>query len=856
MNDTSTHIGTSVSADPVCRSYRELLRDNRLWLLCATFLALSVWVVNDSILYTPDSARYIIWAQSLSSFDGFHDTTSPEATRYVVHAPLYPILLAPLGWLFSNIVIPAKILTMLYAVVLIVLFYLWAGRHIGCHAALAGSFFLAFNALTLVLSSQVLSDVPFAVAVVALVLIAERMEADPASRGLALWFAVILTAAIFSREIGLTLLASAIVYLFLRKRYFALLLACSLPVFFYLSWYYRNEVYIAGIENPGLRNMKLFLNHSITPEDSSIVEEFLARIRINLLVYAEMAKGLILFPQFLTRSSPVVLDSDAVMALMSRILTYAKYPLIVVQYGLVGWGIVLKRRDGVSLFVALFFVFYFTLILLYPINDVRFLYPLLAPALYFAVAGGHALYDRLRSSWKLNLSLPGIAFGTFILLAVPTLTWLSDFMVHGARHARQWDQSSTHQASRHEIPELYMKSGSRVAQWITDHSRPTAMVLTRWKELTFWLDGRSVLECGPSVSFSEFEAVIRDYNIDFIVSFVMSPGVREFEFQMMKSKRFTFQSVFRAGNYEVMQVFDTQPDGANVLLGSQRVSPMPAILIDDGEARARDLFAYGFRALENDRSKDAFHTFSVLTETSNGSAHVAFLRGIALSFGGQFDGALSYLSRFAYEQQAGQYLMEARYHSILIREFQKAERDSLPHEKASILHKISANYWDAGYRARAQEVLKQSLKADSTFPPAMIFGLYYALEQKDLAGGKSFLSMIEKLSPPHPMLKSFRQILSLSDSAHLMKNPVARARYEFDLAKTYAVMGLNDLAIEYALRVVALEERNVRALEVLAQSYEIKRRTWPARKILKRILNLEPHNTVALEKLTALERFQ
>ncbi|HCA80687.1 MAG TPA: hypothetical protein DEP53_13245, partial [Bacteroidetes bacterium] len=104
MNETANHIDATASADPVGRSRRELLRDKRLWLLCAIFLAFSLWIVNDCILYTPDSARYIIWAQSLASFDGFHDATSPESTRYVVHAPLYPILLAPLGWIFTHIV--------------------------------------------------------------------------------------------------------------------------------------------------------------------------------------------------------------------------------------------------------------------------------------------------------------------------------------------------------------------------------------------------------------------------------------------------------------------------------------------------------------------------------------------------------------------------------------------------------------------------------------------------------------------------------------------------------------------------------------------------------------------------------
>jgi lipopolysaccharide biosynthesis regulator YciM len=200
--------------------------------------------------------------------------------------------------------------------------------------------------------------------------------------------------------------------------------------------------------------------------------------------------------------------------------------------------------------------------------------------------------------------------------------------------------------------------------------------------------------------------------------------------------------------------------------------------------------------------------------------------------------------------------MDARFHSILIGEFQQAEWDSVPAERARTLHRISANYWDIGFRDRARAVLRRSLESDSTFSPAMIFGLYYALEQEDLTGARSYLALVEKISPPHPMLKPVTQILALTDSVRMATSESARTRIELELSKAYAVMGLNDLAIDYALKVVAVEARNVRALEVLAQSYELKRRTWPARNVLRRIISLEPQNTVALEKLYALERFQ
>ncbi|MCK9410343.1 MAG: hypothetical protein M0R68_14545, partial [Bacteroidetes bacterium] len=60
------------------------------------------YAVTDNATYTPDSARYAIWAESIAEGNGFSDWTSPEPSRYVVHAPLYSVLLAPVAALYPH----------------------------------------------------------------------------------------------------------------------------------------------------------------------------------------------------------------------------------------------------------------------------------------------------------------------------------------------------------------------------------------------------------------------------------------------------------------------------------------------------------------------------------------------------------------------------------------------------------------------------------------------------------------------------------------------------------------------------------------------------------------------------------
>ena len=72
-----------------------LLREHRwIILLSLVFLALGVLRLNDLSLYT-DSTRYVIWGTSFAHARGFVDKTQPDPERYVVNAPLYSVLIAP-----------------------------------------------------------------------------------------------------------------------------------------------------------------------------------------------------------------------------------------------------------------------------------------------------------------------------------------------------------------------------------------------------------------------------------------------------------------------------------------------------------------------------------------------------------------------------------------------------------------------------------------------------------------------------------------------------------------------------------------------------------------------------------------
>ena len=94
-----------------------------LSLLIIFFVAASLYSLNQFFLYTPDSARHVAWANSLSHFNGFTDDTAPEAKRYMVHSPLYSLLLTPIAYIFPGDIIMLKVLNILLSALTVIFLF-------------------------------------------------------------------------------------------------------------------------------------------------------------------------------------------------------------------------------------------------------------------------------------------------------------------------------------------------------------------------------------------------------------------------------------------------------------------------------------------------------------------------------------------------------------------------------------------------------------------------------------------------------------------------------------------------------------------------------------------------------------
>jgi len=247
---------------------KSLLKKHTGFLIISSlFFVLGLMRLNDLSLYT-DCTRYLIWGNSIAHGQGFVDDTQPEPEYYVVNAPFFSVLLAPVLLVFPLSLTAAKVWALLWGVLSLLLFYQWLRSHIGQTAALSATLFFALNPFTIVLSTEVLSETSFLCALLGTLILLERMDQKDAPRWTAAALILILSLIMLLREVGIALLAAAILFLCIRRRWRLALLAGGSAVLLFALWTYRNLGIVGTPESSQNPNLAFFFQHFVTAPDT------------------------------------------------------------------------------------------------------------------------------------------------------------------------------------------------------------------------------------------------------------------------------------------------------------------------------------------------------------------------------------------------------------------------------------------------------------------------------------------------------------------------------------------------------------------------------------------------------------
>ena len=810
------------------------------------FFLAGTLALNQMLVYTPDSARYIAWANSLAHFEGYIDRTAPEPVRYVIHAPLYPLLIAPVALVFPGSVIAPKLITLSFGVLSLALFYHWTKKKTNERTALGATLLLALNPLVLIYSTQVLSEMPFAVVLILFFLWNEQLiESNSPRAHQTEWKLVAaIVCGIFLREIGLTMMLGAVALYGWRKEYRRASVIALVSALFYLAWYARNELWVAGLEHPPLRNTKLFFQHLYTPNSASLAQELWSRVVANATVYKNYIGKLVFMSDYIPRSHRMISPADLDVKLIFAMLRMIQYPIIVATLAAFafGWWRLWAARKNIALY-GIVLACYAIPILLYPINDIRFMLPMLLLMVHISALGINDLLERQLVGFSPKI-IQQVLAAVIALFLLPNIVWTRSFIVNSRAYAANCQAFVERIMKEERYPEQFTQPFHLAGKWIANNAEPNAVVVCRWKELSVWLEGRKVLSFNPEITPESFDNILRDYGAAYLVSVVSTKDLREFEVLIHTSTHFVFETVYRVGNVEVLKISEK---------GSTPTSAAPTIPLTRADSIRKD-FGYALSLLEHRTAARAESLFQSLTLRLGIFGPVVFNAAVAQEFAGRLDTAESSFRYFRTQPQAGSFVQDSWYHLEMISRLRAAAAELNPGQRAAKYNSLGVNYRELGYDKQSYYMFERSLDADSTFFPSHILQAVYCLQDGKKEMARQHWNVARSIDATNSLVQHLERLFKLIDRLKIERDTLKIVNHLVRAAEIYEVAGMRENAIDCYLAILKLNRRHEAALSNLSAIYEIKQRYAPALELTNRLLESKANDPTMQERRTRLRR--
>ena len=803
---------------------------------CALFFVGGMLLLNDLSVYTPDSCRYLIWGNSLAHGHGYLDSTQPDPDKFVVHAPLYALLIAPVELFFPMSLIAVKVWTLLWGVLALILLYFWILPVFGRTAAICSTLILALNPAMLFFSTQVLSEGPFIVFVLLIFILLEKILQPEAPKAWLLWlFIAMLSIIPLLRETGIALVA-AILFVFVsrRQRKRAVLVFAACAVVFGL-WYIRNQILVVPKTGSQFSNLALVSQHFVTPADSPIANEFALRIWISLKTYAGRVGGLFFYPLFTRQLTELIVEPSALYRIIAAFFGVGKYIVLLAAVPLIGAGLASDLRSSPTASERILFaVLYVLAICLYPVHDVRFLLPL-CPLVCYYLAGGVLLVVRHERAPVFLRRTPVIA-AAGLLLMLPNIVALEQLVRTNLEYERSPDAILQHAT----VPAMYRFQWDRLKSWMDGHISDSAVIGSPIKDIVVVAGARKVLEIDRGVTLPVFESLLRDYHVEYLLAPPRWIDLREYEFLMRESRRFWFEPLPGAPN--LMRVHSR-------CLEPVVLSP-PHQSFDT--ASVTELLREGRSELANGQYERAGAVLHHALQLAPGAGDVLYQVMIADLFLGDSAGARGAFQGLLGQPQAFSYVGLARTQFDAADILSKARSSKMFEEQAVKTYKAASMYWKTGYYHRAKDLMNTLMETDTVYFVGLLWGFHFNIQLGDTVTASRYLSILANIDSTNPVVIAFEHILAIGDSLKLARSSAEKSALHMSAARICRTMQLFDESFDEAEMALSEKQDNTDALLLLARMFEQRSKPRRAMEMYRETLRRDAQNSVALARLDSL----
>lgn len=818
----------------------EILPSNRSSLLvllaiCMLFGAAGLLRLNDLSLYTPDSTRYMIWGNSLAHGKGFLDDTQPDPDRFVLHAPFYSILIAPVEYLFPLSLPAVKVYTLLLGIVALSLFWYWLRQLLKNDLyTLAGTILLACNPLFLVYSTEVLSEAPFIAAILFIFILIEKSTAIGAIPFPQLLGWIVAIGAVgLLREVGVALVAAAAIFLVTTKRFkvvLFILLAAGISIG---GWYLRNQILVGPPAGSQRGNVSLAVQHILTPEDASLATELLARAWLSLKAYSGQIGGMIFYPLFGTHQVNLIAEPI-------RFPFVVEFLVLLVVGGSILTGIVRDvQSSGTAVPRILFVLFYLLLILIYPVHDVRFLIPILPILIYYSLVG-LAFFATTRLP-QASFSVARIAPFVVALCMLPNAYLISAIIrMNQAYVASPTGMYEEMQQKSALNTTMYTQPWTLLGEWIRQHLPEGITFASPAKELAVVVGDRKVMELDPGLTLPIFEKLLRENNVQYLLAPMRWREMKVYEFLMAESRRFWFEPIYKVSSLQVMKVHSRflEPKGDIPLVAIDTTNPM-------------GLLKQGRAYILSEQYGEAIRVLTRGVEAVPNQSELVYQTIVAYALSGDSVNAQRYYHQLLALPQVASYIFLSRLQLHQMNLLDAAEEAKNPEEQAINLSAVALDYWRQGYYLRGARLANEALAVDSTYFVGLLWGFVFNHQNGDRAYAERYLHQLRTLDDTNQIVRSFVQLLAIDDSIRVSGDSAERSRLRYSSAQIYRTIELFDEAFDEAEKSLNENPQNSEARMLLAQSFAQRGRRGRAEQYYESILSYDSLYAPALRALEA-----
>ncbi|MEX2115471.1 MAG: tetratricopeptide repeat protein [Bacteroidota bacterium] len=797
--------------------------------LLVVFLAGGLSRLNDLSVYT-DSTRYLIWGHSLAQGSGFVDATRPVPTRFVMNAPLYSVLLVPVEVIFPLSLTAAKIWTTLWAAAGLLLFFLWLRTYVRPLTAFAGTLLLALNPLFFIVSTEVLSEAPFFALSIAILWLFDRFLAgDNETRTRWLLFGSLALVTLL-REAGSALVLSALIILFRQKKGKEFLIIGGSAIALFLIWSIRNAL-AAGNEPGEAANVQFLFSRFVTGPDESLLAEFESRFWLNLKGYVLEIGALLFYPiphDLIVRPSGLFESWQSVLFTLKGFLTF-------LGAGLTLYGIKLDNpANPPGLFRLITLLCYCAIILFYPVHDIRFLLPLLPLIIFYCLRGVEAIGEqRIPATIRTKAGL-----GLLVLVAFPNV--ITDYEIIRSNLGYRADPAGFMQSSSEES--RFGQPWSLLGDWIIGHVPEDAVIASPAKELAPFVGSRKILETSRALPAPILERLLRDHTASYLVSTIVWDDFETFAIAMMESSRLWFEPVHKVANLTLYRVH------------SLFLTPRPVAAYETPDtSTVKGKILAGRQNLHQLRFDSALAFFNTAAAMAPRQPEPLFQLMTVLSILGDSASTMELNERLFTMQQATVYSALAQAQIGAMTQLLRAEREIIP-QRSYTAFEAGLAYWTLGLRSTGLAVMRNIAKSDSTHFSAALWGCHYAKQLGDTTESDRFLKRVKRIDFAAPIIADWDAMRQLEERIKRTRSAVERAGAHRKIAQIYSKLELYDEALDALERALRIDPADIDVLLERAEVFESKRARWAAMRTYEHILDIEPHNSFARERLDSLAR--